>query len=202
MTEGRAPSISFTTATLLLLRSPLVYVFRRGADVMYVGKGACASRPLDRNHHALGDLGADQNDSLELHVCESEAAALKLEAALILELRPVRNVVRGRGSRVGGDPSQERLRARGAALQLARNCLRQADNIRDEWDLERRELEIPEGLAVIRVRTKEVKVETVRVERVVERVPLRILTMPRAANWFAGGGAPRQTPSERVDEAE
>jgi hypothetical protein len=77
-------------AEVLVLRSPLVYAWLRGEQVLYVGKGETGfNRPLSPSHHQLGMMLP--TDTLRLWACDTAAEACELEVHLIRQLRPVLN---------------------------------------------------------------------------------------------------------------
>jgi len=84
------------------LRSYLVYIWRRGDEVLYVGRSVRGlSRVFDPQHHTLN--GVLQSDTIEFIPAESRAAAIELEHELIENLRPHLN--RRSGWRAFSSPS-------------------------------------------------------------------------------------------------
>ena len=71
------------------LRGACVYVWTRGEEVLYVGSGTSASRPLSHLHHAGSDF--EPADEFLILPQPSVRAARELEALLIRQLRPTRN---------------------------------------------------------------------------------------------------------------
>lgn len=77
-------------ALVIALRSPLVYAWYRGDQVLYVGKGASGlGRPLSPHHHKLS--GILPTDVLRFWSCASAEEASLLEANLIDEWHPLLN---------------------------------------------------------------------------------------------------------------
>jgi hypothetical protein len=75
-----------------LLRGPVVYVLKRGGRVLYVGQSRHGlARPLATRHHILGHLAFDGREDLFVYPCESAAAAMAMEAELILRMAPQLN---------------------------------------------------------------------------------------------------------------
>jgi len=94
--KGRSVKLKNDGAVLTIGKSdfesllkPCVYVFYHGNIVLYVGSGACAARPLGSSHHQR--LARSEADKIVLHTCESVTAARRLEAAMILKLKPTHN---------------------------------------------------------------------------------------------------------------
>lgn len=82
-------SIVFHRADIERLNGYMVYIFRAGSEVLYVGKGINISRPFNPGHHA--SIARSRADSLELIPCGTDDNALALESRLILELQPQYN---------------------------------------------------------------------------------------------------------------
>src|SRR6185295_14455490 len=74
-------------------RAPIVYIWRRGSEVIYVGRSLAGLwRPLGPRHHRL--LGFAPGDSLDICPCESKKAAIIAERRLIRILQPTLNGTR------------------------------------------------------------------------------------------------------------
>ena len=94
--EFGPPGFSISGEEAVSLRSPLVYVWRRGGRVMYVGASACgAARPFTPGHHRLS--GIRRGDELEFHFCFSGEEACRLEQDMIRALSPELNAHPGSG---------------------------------------------------------------------------------------------------------
>lgn len=88
---GRPPTLCVRGNLVRELKRPCVYVWVRGGEVLYVGKGSNgASRPLDAKHHRLRASAIDDADVLLIWACD-EGAEWLLEARLIKELDPKLN---------------------------------------------------------------------------------------------------------------
>jgi hypothetical protein len=75
---------------LTTLYKPLVYVFSRGGEALYVGFSAKGiERPADPGHEQR-DVISDST-RVCIYPCVSEEAARKVEAALIFALKPKHN---------------------------------------------------------------------------------------------------------------
>jgi len=61
-------SYSLSGEWLLAAKSPIVYVWRRGEDVLYVGVSENGlARPLDANHHRLRACDVLTSDTLDIY---------------------------------------------------------------------------------------------------------------------------------------
>jgi hypothetical protein len=81
------PMMSLTFEELAQLRRPLVYVWSRGATVLYVGSsGNGVERPLARGHEKLREF--QPGDTLTIWAAAIAGAS---EIALIQRLKPVLN---------------------------------------------------------------------------------------------------------------
>src|ERR1700730_17529899 len=65
VTDG--PSLRFSGQELKVLLNPVVYVYYRNHECLYVGKGCSMARPLDVNHHHRTDL--ESADELVIYPC-------------------------------------------------------------------------------------------------------------------------------------
>lgn len=75
---------------VIALRGPLVYAWKRGQHVLYVGKGETGmARALHPRHHKL--RGILPTDQLHFWRCATAEEACRLEATLIESLEPSRN---------------------------------------------------------------------------------------------------------------
>jgi hypothetical protein len=85
-------------------RAPLVYVWRRGDDILYIGSALRGiRRPLESGHHRLRHILSD--DTLQFLRCDTAEEALTLEKRLIRDYHPKLN---GRGSGVSGEAIEGR----------------------------------------------------------------------------------------------
>lgn len=88
--ERLCAGVELLGADVIALRRPVVYVWRRGDRVLYVGKGASGiGRPLSPAHHRLQKLLPD--DTVRILWCRDAAEADTLEARLIEHWRPPLN---------------------------------------------------------------------------------------------------------------
>ena len=86
----QSPDFSFTGDEVINLRRPMVYVWRRGDEVLYVGLGTKgAQRPLASDHHILLDILP--SDRLDIFLCPTDMQAAKLEEKWIRHLKPKKN---------------------------------------------------------------------------------------------------------------
>src|SRR5688572_30365960 len=70
-------------------KGPLVYVWRRGADVLYVGVSVNGlGRPLSSNHHRLTPGAVLDGDALDIYQFTTKEDAIAAEVELIARLRP------------------------------------------------------------------------------------------------------------------
>lgn len=72
------------------MRQPLVYVWVRGDQILYVGKGASLSRPASRDHHLM--FGVRNGDFVLIFFRDSDDGALLLEQRMINAARPAFNL--------------------------------------------------------------------------------------------------------------
>lgn len=87
MRDVGEPDCVFTGEEVLRMRAPMVYLWARGADVLYVGmSGVGLARPLTTSHEYLRDM--QPGDQLRIWRSEDPAA---LEDALLYHLRPQLN---------------------------------------------------------------------------------------------------------------
>lgn len=118
------------------MRQPLVYIWVRGDQILYVGKGASLSRPLSRDHHLM--FGVRNGDSVLIFFRDSDDSALLLEHRMINAAKPAFNL-RDEGRNEAAMPLH--LRCKPGDLEalpesLLRERLAQAE--RDLVELERR----------------------------------------------------------------
>lgn len=84
-------SFRFNQREWKLLSSPVVYVWTRGAQTLYVGRSEVGgARCLNPRHHALN---LQDGDELEVFPMFDVEEARSVEAQLIMALRPVHNRV-------------------------------------------------------------------------------------------------------------
>lgn len=77
-----------------LLRAPLVYVWRRGSDVLYVGRSSEGLRRiLNPRHHKLHAI--EHADTVEFIPAGTVNNAIQLEADLIERMEPRFNLIAG-----------------------------------------------------------------------------------------------------------
>jgi hypothetical protein len=85
------PSFTVSGQWIQDMRRPMVYVWRRGEQVLYVGLARTGMvRPLGP-HHRLTRKGVQPDDVLELFVCQTGTEAIALEQAMIGALKPAMN---------------------------------------------------------------------------------------------------------------
>ncbi len=90
MAQQRKPDFSFTGSDVIALRQPMVYVWRRGDEVLYVGLGTKGiQRPLSSDHHMLLDIVP--TDRLDIFFCPTDVDAANLEEKWIHHLKPTLN---------------------------------------------------------------------------------------------------------------
>lgn len=94
-------SIMFSNHKLRSMVKPMVYIFRSGPVIVYVGASAYGiGRPLSSYHKMCRLLQEGMNLSLEVIPCKNANEAFDMEMALIQEHRPEYNsVCRVRGSK-------------------------------------------------------------------------------------------------------
>jgi excisionase family DNA binding protein len=86
----QSPDRSFTGDEVVNLRQPMVYVWRRGDEILYVGLGTKGiQRPLASDHHILLDILP--SDRLDIFFCPTDVQAAKLEEEWIRHLKPEKN---------------------------------------------------------------------------------------------------------------
>jgi hypothetical protein len=70
---------------------PIVYMFLKDNDVLYVGMSSCGlARPGSRQHH-MADSARQDCDEVLIWPTKSAAAAIELESLLIAVFRPLQN---------------------------------------------------------------------------------------------------------------
>jgi hypothetical protein len=85
-------SLVLSGATCLLYQTPLLYVWRRGQDVLYVGMSrGGVSRPLSRSHDRIKAIAPADTLELLLRPYACTMGLLSEEARLIARLKPLRN---------------------------------------------------------------------------------------------------------------
>lgn len=100
------------------MRRPCVYVWLRGDEVLYVGKGANGmNRPLDPLHHRIRNGEIRERDRLMVYECKP-GEEQKFEKTLIATLKPKLNG--GNPDPVEGLTSIDQLAAK---LRLAKGTL-------------------------------------------------------------------------------
>lgn len=96
----RSPDFSFTGDDVIKLRQPMVYVWRRGDEVLYVGLGTKGvQRPLGSDHHRLLDILP--SDRLDIFFCSSDIQAAELEEKWICSLKPKLNAANAGSALLG-----------------------------------------------------------------------------------------------------
>ncbi len=74
------------------MRQPMVYVWTRGDQVLYVGLAKSGlARPIDSNHHRLHRGVIRPTDEVSLYLCQTAQEAIVLEKQLIACLGPSLN---------------------------------------------------------------------------------------------------------------
>jgi len=92
MLPRKAPDVSFPGTDVIALRQPMVYIWRRGDELLYVGLGTKGvQRPLASDHHVLLDI--EPSDRLDIFFCETDIQAVDLEKKWIRQLKPKLNQV-------------------------------------------------------------------------------------------------------------
>jgi hypothetical protein len=110
----------FPTRFLSILNKPMVYVFLRGGKALYVGfSGKGIDRPANPWHDQREVIATATR--LCIYPCVSEEAARKVEATLILLLKPKHNIQSKMGGQIvsgmlGITPEGYRLTYRGDIL--------------------------------------------------------------------------------------
>jgi hypothetical protein len=98
--DGTAPDMGSLAGLLrltglqaMVLGSPLVYIWSRGADVLYVGKGSAGlHRVFNPRHQHLGGNVILPTDVIDLVPAGTPERADEIERKLIAQLRPRFNV--------------------------------------------------------------------------------------------------------------
>ncbi len=84
------PTRVFSGEEIEQLRGPLVYIWKRGKQVLYVGMSKTGiNRPFDPSHHRLKRIQA--GDSLIVWRVPDEDRAIKMEGSMILKFKPIYN---------------------------------------------------------------------------------------------------------------
>ena len=88
---GRPATHCFDGAQMLSMRRPCVYVWLRGREPLYVGKGSIGmARPLDLMHHKICNDEIRRQDRLVIYECDP-GEEYAFERALIKKLKPTLN---------------------------------------------------------------------------------------------------------------
>jgi hypothetical protein len=88
-----APAMLMNYSLFLMLQAPCVYCWWRGSDCLYVGSsGHGLRRPFDPNHHQIRKDEILADDCFGFWPCSTITEARWLEAKLIKEFKPLRNL--------------------------------------------------------------------------------------------------------------
>jgi len=88
--EAKGTVFTLTGHQIQILRGPLVYLWSRNSEALYVGMSSQGLlRPLDPRHHRLQSILI--GDSLQIIRCIDSEGARALEANLIEQLKPLLN---------------------------------------------------------------------------------------------------------------
>lgn len=89
------PSYTLSGAWLLESKRAMVYVWRRGDRVRYVGVGTKGLGRILTNHHRLTVGNVHLTDAIDIYRCVNAKHAIALEQALIQQLKPTLNGTSG-----------------------------------------------------------------------------------------------------------
>jgi hypothetical protein len=88
--DNRGGSLDIDLARISEFMGPLVYEFRKGQKVLYVGRSLRGIyRPFDPSHHMR--ILRRSSDRIVIHFCPSDGAATHLEQILIARYMPIGN---------------------------------------------------------------------------------------------------------------